>query len=398
MALIRQHLIDPEVCIRCNTCEETCPIGAITHNDDNYVVNYDVCDGRGDCMIPCPTGAVTAMRLTDRIYSTEEQLTWEDLPEDVLDDGQAHAADGDALALQKAAHSGEGAGVVPPASAPAAKENLYGASTPATATVTGNMRLTDDGKETDIRHIVLDFGKTAFPWVEGQSIGITPPGTDAKGKKHHMRLYTIASPRDGERPGYNNLALTVKRVTADDADNGQPGIASNYLCDLKRGDTVQVTGPYGGTFLMPDDPATNIIMICTGTGAAAFRAMTERRRRHQPDAPGTVLLFFGARTRGELPYFGPLKKLPKSLIDVEMALSREPGEEKQYVQDRMRARATDIARLLHDEKTHVFICGLKGMETGCADAFADICADAGIDWAIASDRMRSEGRYHVETY
>ena len=23
---IRQHLIDPEVCIRCNTCEETCPV------------------------------------------------------------------------------------------------------------------------------------------------------------------------------------------------------------------------------------------------------------------------------------------------------------------------------------------------------------------------------------
>ena len=22
--IIRQHLIDPEICIRCNTCEETC--------------------------------------------------------------------------------------------------------------------------------------------------------------------------------------------------------------------------------------------------------------------------------------------------------------------------------------------------------------------------------------
>ena len=36
--LIRQHLIDPEICIRCNTCEETCPRDAITHDANNYVV------------------------------------------------------------------------------------------------------------------------------------------------------------------------------------------------------------------------------------------------------------------------------------------------------------------------------------------------------------------------
>jgi len=36
--LIQQHLIDPEICIRCNTCEATCPVGAITHDSRNYVV------------------------------------------------------------------------------------------------------------------------------------------------------------------------------------------------------------------------------------------------------------------------------------------------------------------------------------------------------------------------
>ena len=37
--LVRQHLIDPEICIRCNTCEETCPVNAITHDSRNYVVD-----------------------------------------------------------------------------------------------------------------------------------------------------------------------------------------------------------------------------------------------------------------------------------------------------------------------------------------------------------------------
>ena len=30
-----QHLIDPEICIRCNTCEATCPVKAITHDSRN---------------------------------------------------------------------------------------------------------------------------------------------------------------------------------------------------------------------------------------------------------------------------------------------------------------------------------------------------------------------------
>jgi hypothetical protein len=86
---------------------------------------------------------------------------------------------------------------------------------PAVATVSGNFRLTGDDASSDIRHIVLDFGNASFPVLEGQTIGILAPGLDAHGKPHHVRLYSVASPRDGERPKYNNLSLTVKRVTED---------------------------------------------------------------------------------------------------------------------------------------------------------------------------------------
>ena len=56
--ILNQHLIDPEICIRCNTCEATCPVGAITHDDTNYVVKADVCNGCMDCISPCPTGSI----------------------------------------------------------------------------------------------------------------------------------------------------------------------------------------------------------------------------------------------------------------------------------------------------------------------------------------------------
>ena len=80
--VIKQHLIDPEICIRCNTCEATCPVNAITHDDNNYVVRADVCNGCMACISPCPTGSIDNWRTMPlvRAYTIEEQLTWESLP------------------------------------------------------------------------------------------------------------------------------------------------------------------------------------------------------------------------------------------------------------------------------------------------------------------------------
>ena len=78
----RQHLIDPEICIRCNTCEATCPVKAITHDSRNYVVNFDICNGCGACVPPCPTGAIDNWRDVDREkpFRLDEQLLWDTLP------------------------------------------------------------------------------------------------------------------------------------------------------------------------------------------------------------------------------------------------------------------------------------------------------------------------------
>lgn len=402
MTAVRQHLIDPEICIRCNTCEETCPVDAVTHNDVNYVVDASKCEYCMDCIAPCPTGAIDNWRTVSTPYSIEEQFEWDELPEEqeaeseTTGDDEAH--EDDVTALLEIAHAGQGGRAVAPASAAQPRVNMYSRQAPAHAVVAGNFRITDSDTESDTHHIVLDFGSTAFPVLEGQSIGITPPGTDDNGRPHKIRLYSVCSPRDGERPNHNNVALTVKRVTHDDDGNERPGIASNYVCDLEKGDEVLVTGPFGNTFLMPNDPGANVIMVCTGTGSAPFRAMTERRRRHQPDAPGRFLLFFGARTPEELPYFGPLQKLPDALIEKELVFSRLPDRPKEYVQDRMKKKSDTIAGLLKNDKTHVFICGLKGMEEGVAEAFETICAEHELDWNALLTDMRATGRYHVETY
>jgi benzoyl-CoA 2,3-epoxidase subunit A len=392
--LLKQHLIDPEICIRCNTCEETCPVDAVTHDGNNYVVDASICNHCMDCISPCPTGSIDNWRVVANPYTLEEQFSWNELPTQQelpsAESGAIEALEQEIESLLAEARKGLGGKPVAPHSASKPTVNLYNRNKPAIASVTGNFRLTHTDAESDVRHIILDFGDHPFPVLEGQSIGIVPPGADAEGKPHLVRLYSVASARDGEKPNAGNLALTVKRETG--------GVCSNYLCDLPRGAKVEVTGPFGATFLYPNDPAANIIMICTGTGSAPFRAFTERRRRAMPDAPGRLLLFFGARRPEELPYFGPLQKVPEKLLGKYFCYSRVAGQPRVYVQDRLRSEAAKVAALLNDSNTHVYICGLKGMESGVDEAFADVCRGASIDWSALKAAMREGGRYHVETY
>ena len=415
--VIKQHLIDPEICIRCNTCEATCPVGAITHDDRNYVVDAAKCNLCMDCVSPCPTGSIDNWRTLPRsmAYTPEVQLTWDELPPELSVEQLAEAgveagvvpealpalATGDVVAEVAASSASFGA-TLPPWSAAHAYTNLYGpkaAEKSITATVVGNARVTAVGKDYDTHHVVLDFGAMPFPVLEGQSIGILPPGVDDQDRAHHARQYSIASPRNGERPGYNNLSLTVKRVLEDHQGRPVRGVASNYLCDLQVGDKVSVIGPFGASFLMPNHPRSNIVMICTGTGSAPMRAMTEWRRRQSGKFEGgKLMLFFGARTQEELPYFGPLQNLPKDFIDCNFAFSRTPGQPKRYVQDLMRERAADLLPLLEDPNTCFYVCGLKSMEEGVVQALRDVAEQAGLEWAALGAALKREGRLHLETY
>ena len=419
--LIQQHLIDPEICIRCNTCESICSINAITHDSNNYVVNADICNRCMACISPCPTGAIDNWRTMPkaRAYSLAEQFGWDALPPALTEQQLAEAGVAPGTVAEApppapplpAAVSGDEAfdstqygAAVPPWSSAHAYTNLYGpkaAGKTITATVAGNVRVTEVGKDYDTHHIVLDFGTTPFPVLEGQSIGIVPPGVDADGRAHYPRQYSVASARNGERPGYNNLSLTIKRVLEDHQGNPVRGVASNYMCDLKVGDEVQVIGPFGASFLMPNHPKSHVVMICTGTGSAPMRAMTEWRRRLRKSGKfegGRLMLFFGARTREELPYFGPLQNLPKDFIDINFAFSRTPGQPKKYVQHAMHERAADLAALLADPHAFFYVCGLKAMEEGVVLALKEIAQGAGLDWEQIGAALKRDGRLHLETY
>gem|GEM_PF-808176 len=133
---LKQHLIDPEICIRCYTCENTCPIGAIEHDDNNVVVDATICNSCMDCIPVCPTGSIDEWRVVEKPYSLEEQYEWMELPEqgeiaqvDVAETTDDTDAD-PVAALLAEAHKGAGGKAKRPATASKPTINLYNLGNP----------------------------------------------------------------------------------------------------------------------------------------------------------------------------------------------------------------------------------------------------------------------------
>jgi ferredoxin--NADP+ reductase len=281
--------------------------------------------------------------------------------------------------------------------------NLYRVSAPGTARVVSNVRLTPETHD-DVRHIVLDLAGLDYRYLEGQSLGVLTPGIDEKGHANKLRLYSIASSRGGDDGRGTTASLCVKRVAYRDPATGEErrGVASNYLCDTRPGDEVAVTGPVGKTFLLPDEPDANLILVATGTGIAPFRAFLRRIYGELPAWTGAVRLYFGVRTAAECLYRDELESYrDRPGYRISYAFSREqsaPDGRRLYVHHRMAEDLDELWNLLDRENTSLYICGLKGMEADI-DALFRRRADAdGVPWASFRRLLVESGRLLIETY
>ena len=157
--------------------------------------------------------------------------------------------------------------------------NLYTIQKPLVGETVENKRLTPSTRtlRDDVRHVVIRY-REKLPYRPGQSVGILIPGIDPlTGKPHKLRLYSVASVSAGDYGDRQTVSLCVVRHFWDNPKTGEknvPGLASNYLCDLKKGDRVTMTGPVGKHFLLPEDvQSRDLIFVATGTGIAPYRGM-----------------------------------------------------------------------------------------------------------------------------
>ena len=282
--------------------------------------------------------------------------------------------------------------------------NIYKPNSPLEAKVIEHRRLTAEDSPNDVRHIVYDISGSDLQYVEGQSIGVLPPGLDANDKPHKLRLYSIASPGIGDDGQGKTLSVCVKRAITVDPETGKEyhGVCSTFLCDLKVGDTSKLTGPVGKAFLMPDTPNANIIMVATGTGIAPFRAFLSRRHNEQKHEKGQTWLFFGAQTRKDYLYEDELEEYGHDeTCHIVTAFSREEKNAqggRMYVQHRLIEHGETLFELLKKPQTYFYICGLRGMESGILEGLQEIAVRQGIDWNEFFDKLKTEKRWHVEVY
>lgn len=289
--------------------------------------------------------------------------------------------------------------------------NLYKPKDPFIGTVIDNHSLLVDGAIGRVNHITFDLSGGNLHYVEGQSIGIIPDGTDANGKPHKLRLYSIASTRHGDNVEDGTVSLCVRQLEYEKEGQTIYGVCSTFLCDIEPGAKVKITGPVGKEMLLPPDEDANIIMFATGTGIAPMRAYlrrmfepAERSKNPGYQFAGKAWLFMGAPKTANLLYEEDLQRYLSDFPEnfrYTKAISREEQNAKggrMYIQDRVLENAEEIFTMIENPKTHVYMCGLRGMEPGIDEAMTAAAAAKGLNWAELRPQLKKAERWHVETY
>lgn len=192
--------------------------------------------------------------------------------------------------------------------------NIYRPKSPFVGKCLSNDELVREGGSGRVRHLKFDLSGGDLHYLEGQSIGIIPPGENEKGKPHKLRLYSIASTRHGDDGNDKTVSLCVRELEYKhpETDETVYGVCSHYLCNLEPGDDVKITGPVGKEMLLPDDEHANIVMMATGTGIAPFRAFLWRMFKEQHEDykfKGKAWLFFGIPYTANILYKEELEQL-----------------------------------------------------------------------------------------
>jgi ferredoxin--NADP+ reductase len=290
--------------------------------------------------------------------------------------------------------------------------NLYRPKDPFMGTVTENYSLLAEGAIGRVNHITFDLkgGEPQLRYLEGQSIGIIPDGEDANGKPHKLRLYSIASTRHGDNLEGDTVSLCVRQLQYEKEGETINGVCSTFLCDIAPGAKVKITGPVGKEMLLPDDEDANVIMLATGTGIAPMRTYLRRMFEAKEKSlngwsfKGKAWLFMGSPTTANLLYDDDFNRYQQEYPDnfrYTKAISREQQNAsggRMYIQDRVSENADEIFAMIEDPKTHVYMCGLRGMEPGIDEAMATAAAAKGINWNELRPVLKKAERWHVETY
>jgi ferredoxin--NADP+ reductase len=238
-----------------------------------------------------------------------------------------------------------------------------------TGTVKETTRITPESYDEEVRNIVLELDKRDFNCDIGQSVGLLVPGPHEFGNPYHFRLYSVADIAHGENGSNPTIDLCVKRCFYIDEVSGEqrPGVASNFLCGLREGETVSLTGPYGAVFRVPANEEADLLMVGMGTGIAPFRAFVKHIYKERGGWKGNVRLFYGARTGLELVYMNDLKNDFANYYDEQTFKAFEAVSPRPYMDDPVALAQTfeqnrdEVWDMILSPQTNVYVAGLEAV-------------------------------------
>jgi ferredoxin--NADP+ reductase len=276
----------------------------------------------------------------------------------------------------------------------------YDTETRFQATVVSSERITPEASDEEVRELVIDVNRPDFSYDLGQSIGVLAPGSPDFGQEFHFRLYSVADLPERGEGGLPRIKIAVKRCNYIDKFSGEQynGVASNYLTDLRPGDTLTISGPYGLAFEIPAEMDANLILIGSGTGIAPFRALVKHLYNNVPEWKGRVLLFHGAKSGLELLYQNDEKDdfsqyYDKGTFEAFKALSPRPNWAEPIAWDRaMAERSDELWQMLGKPDTYVYVAGLEKMLAELDKVFGKL-AGGDAKWDRRKAELKAGGRW-----
>ncbi|KAK3106113.1 hypothetical protein FSP39_013027, partial [Pinctada imbricata] len=184
-----------------------------------------------------------------------------------------------------------------------------------------------------------------------------------------QRYYSISSsPKAYPREIHATIAV-LKYNTMGGTGPQHNGVCSSWLNSCDIGESIPCAIREAPLFHLPEDATLPIIMVGTGTGIAPFRSFWQQRQVDRETLPspfgntkrwGDMDIYFGCRQSTVDNIYGAeldVCKNDRVFSEVNVALSREPGVKKTYVQDMILKNEDRIYHQLMRKGGHFYVCG-----------------------------------------
>jgi Na+-transporting NADH:ubiquinone oxidoreductase subunit F len=157
-----------------------------------------------------------------------------------------------------------------------------------------------------------------------------------------FRAYSMANhPAEG-----NMVSLNVRIASPPPGTNFPPGLASSYIFNLKKGDKVNISGPFGEFFMKDTD--REVMFIGGGAGMAPMRShIFDLYKTKKSGRKGTF--WYGARSRKEMFFDSDFKEIMDEFPNFKyhVALSNATEEDKWAVKKDIDAEGEGFTGFIH---------------------------------------------------